>query len=1185
MKAFFGFFVSGTFLSLLGTLALSLLVWFVGPLLGFAGSEPLAPEVRRWWLIGLLCAVWLLYQIVSAIRRRLRNRRLMEQLAAGPEPPPDPVALASAEELQTLRERFGQALATLKQSEGRRGFGGRWVYQLPWYLIIGPPGCGKTTALLNSGLRFPLAERLGQDAIHGIGGTRNCDWWFTEEAVLIDTAGRYTTQDSYQQVDKAAWGNFLELLKKYRPRRPINGVLVAVSLSDLLQQGDAERAAHAQAIRQRVQELCQAFRIAVPVYVLFMKADLIAGFSEFFADLGKEEREQVWGTTFALDDRATPVSPRAAFAAEMTALDERLDQRLLARLEQEREPGKRTLVFSFPRQFGALAEVLEHFLDQTFAPSRFEIHPLVRGVYFTSGTQTGTPIDRILSGFAAGFGLGRQGLLPFKGTGKSFFLTRLLREVVFPESGLAGLDLRLERRRLWRRHGAYAGVAALALLAVLAWFTSYARNQSYIDAVSQRVQEIASRSEALSPGERDPLALLPLLDAARTIPRGYAERRDGVPLTMGFGLYQGDKLGSQAERVYLRILHKALLPRIIQRLEEQIRQSSGDPRYLYDALRVYLMLGSDAHYDAAAVQLWVGGDWQRSLPRATTVEQQRSLREHLAALFERRPTPLPLELDGQLIADARAILGRAPLAERVYDRLQAEGVGRDIPDIGIADAGGDFAKLVFVRRSGRALDQGVPALYTYDGYHRGFAKVTGRIIEAVAADSWVLGPETAVKPGSDAARQLFADVRDRYLRDYVTQWQALLDDLDLVPLRDLQHASEVVRILADPAESPMRRLLVTVARQTELDRAPEPDRILAPAAKAEAAVDDFRQRVERYFGQEHQPAASGEPPEVYVTRRFRWLQDLVRANAQGQAPIDQTLASLGKLQLQLSSVAAAVASGRGQLVAGETAEIQETKSVANRLPAPVKGWVGALAQDSATLAAGGVRAQLNAIWTAEVLPFCREAINDRYPFVSGSRRETTLVDFGRLFAPGGLIDAFFKTHLAPIVDTAAARWRWTDKNIGIPGDVLAQFQRAAAIREAYFLGGGKTPAVEFELQPLRMDARVTQFTLDLGGQILDYRQGPPRGQRMAWPAPAGVDRVRIAFADATGLGPSVTEEGPWAWFRLLERSSVKATSQQERFLVTFSLSGLAADFELRAASVRNPFGLGEVRGFTCPGRL
>ncbi len=270
MKALLRFLGSRWFLTLLGTIALALLIWFIGPLVGVAGMEPLASPRSRYIAVGALFGVWGLVRIGSVVRARLRNRRLMEQLASGPAAAPDPAKIASEEELQVLRERFDAALAALKGSEVRHRLGGRWVYQLPWYLIIGPPGCGKTTALMNSGLRFPLAERLGQDAIQGIGGTRNCDWWFTDEAVLIDTAGRYTTQDSYEQVDSAAWQGFLGLLKKHRPRRPINGVLVAVSLADLMQQSQTERAAHAAAIRQRIQELCKTFGIAIPVYVLFM---------------------------------------------------------------------------------------------------------------------------------------------------------------------------------------------------------------------------------------------------------------------------------------------------------------------------------------------------------------------------------------------------------------------------------------------------------------------------------------------------------------------------------------------------------------------------------------------------------------------------------------------------------------------------------------------------------------------------------------------------------------------------------------------------------------------------------------------------------------------------------------------------------------------------------------------------
>ena len=113
----------------------------------------------------------------------------------------DPSVAASAEEVAALRDKLTTALALLKRASGSRGY----LYEQPWYVIIGPPGAGKTTALLNAGLSFPLAAEMGQSAVAGVGGTRMCDWWFTESAVLIDTAGRYTTQDSDAAVDKAGW--------------------------------------------------------------------------------------------------------------------------------------------------------------------------------------------------------------------------------------------------------------------------------------------------------------------------------------------------------------------------------------------------------------------------------------------------------------------------------------------------------------------------------------------------------------------------------------------------------------------------------------------------------------------------------------------------------------------------------------------------------------------------------------------------------------------------------------------------------------------------------------------------------------------------------------------------------------------------------------------------------------------
>ena len=335
-----------------------------------------------------------------------------------------------AKELETLRVRFREAASELARSGSAAS-----IEALPWYVMIGAPGSGKTTALLNSGLRFPLRSEDGAAPVAGVGGTRNCDWWFTDEAVLLDTAGRYTTQDSDARADAAAWRGFLELLREHRPQAPLNGALVSVNVSDLLLWTKAERARFAGHVRMRLSEMYAVLGARFPVYVLVTKSDLLAGFAEFFGDLGPDGRAQVWGTTFDLGvDPALIAEP---YAKDFAALEARLGAETLARLYEEPDLQRRAAIYRFPQQFHAVGPLLGEFLALAFSTHVNGRPLLLRGVYFTSGTQEGNPIDRVLGTLTRAFGLDRGKTAASGDTGKSFFLTRLLREVVFAEADLA----------------------------------------------------------------------------------------------------------------------------------------------------------------------------------------------------------------------------------------------------------------------------------------------------------------------------------------------------------------------------------------------------------------------------------------------------------------------------------------------------------------------------------------------------------------------------------------------------------------------------------------------------------------------------------------------------------------------------------------------------------------------------
>ncbi|HOL37932.1 MAG TPA: type VI secretion system membrane subunit TssM, partial [Rubrivivax sp.] len=388
-KIFGAIFNRWTLLALLLLAALAV-VWIIGPLVAVGTWRPLDTVASRWVCTGVLLGLVGALRIARAVKARLGNRKVVDRLAAAP-----PMAAESAEsaDLATVRQRFADALATLRNARfgAERGgararalrnrLGGRYLYQLPWYLIVGAPGSGKTTALQNSGLQFPLAATHGERAIRGVGGTRLCDWWFTDRAVLIDTAGRFTTQDSDAAADKATWNGFLALLKASRPRQPLNGVLVTVSVSDLIGRSAAERARHAQAVRARVQELHEQLRIRFPIYLLVTKCDLLAGFADMFGTLDKDQRATPWGFTFALEAAAGARAAAERLGPEFDALLERLDQGLVERMQAESDVQRRARIYGFPNQFANLVPVLTEFTQQVFAPSPFEADPISLNLY------------------------------------------------------------------------------------------------------------------------------------------------------------------------------------------------------------------------------------------------------------------------------------------------------------------------------------------------------------------------------------------------------------------------------------------------------------------------------------------------------------------------------------------------------------------------------------------------------------------------------------------------------------------------------------------------------------------------------------------------------------------------------------------------------------------------------------
>jgi type VI secretion system protein ImpL len=1101
-----------TLLIIVGLVLLALFIWYGGPLISF-GSEgqyrPFASELVRLILILLV----VLAVIASALVKRFRANKNSDNLMAAVVKQGGGDSKTSAE-AQQLKERFEEAVAALKQK--RRS--GHTLYELPWYVIIGAPGSGKTTALVNSGLKFPVEQRSGKAALRGVGGTRNCDWWFTDDAVLIDTAGRYTTQDSDATADSAAWSEFLGLLRKYRGRRPINGVILTISAQDLMVQSTSARETHVDAARRRLDELNRELRMRLPVYLMVTKCDLVAGFTEYFDDQAQQGRAQIWGVTFPYDDT---VNGRAAqgFAGEFDGLIARLNERLMPRLEEERDVRRRAKVFGFPQQMAALREPLSEFVSDVFSSTRFDKQLLLRGVYFTSGTQEGTPIDRLLGALSRQFAMA-ESAISAGGRGKAYFIERLLMDVVFAESGLAGVNRRVELQKAALQLAAYVAMLLIGVIGIIGLTISYRKNLSYLEKVGTKVSALPSaRSDSASLEGQ-----LPRLNAIREV-SDVANLSD-PPWSMGWGLFQGDAVGTAARDAYARALNGAFLPQVNARFKQRLSTYAAEPEKLYEYFKGYLILGAPKRLDPEYKQLRALAELEWDASYGSAPDTRQSVAKHFSALLDSgkigEHTP-----DATVVQQTRNTLLQASKAGLVYRYLRINNAANDAARALRLDVeAGAGAERVLRRKSGVSLSAPLPSLYTKDVFNEIVTSEMNKLVAQFAQEQWVWGKDA---PSMLNLVTLRSEVLDVYEKDYIAFWDRIVQEIEPVPLGGLSNARETVAIIAGPT-SPLRGMYKAIDKHTYL--------VGPETAAAKDAASGVTDRLKNIFGNSAPSVAiATTKPGTQVTMHFAEIHRLV-AGEPGAAPIDGPLRTMQQLQQKMAPFGDKA--GESAPDSNSIREIGEITSSLKRdaasLPQSLGAAVTTIANSSLSAVRGSGATTVSNNYAQAVLSECRLLVNGRYPFVKDSSTDILLADFEHLFGPNGVYDMFFKSDLQSRVNTKGSPWTWLTDSSGAPvgsGIPLAKFEAAERIRQNFFPAGSQKAEVHFNVTPDHLDGQAGKVALEINGQRIQYQFGPQVPTTVTWPGTKpGLATVTFERPDGQ---PNLAFDGPWAWFRLNRR--------------------------------------------------
>ena len=1180
----------------------------------FLGPNTL--KMLAFWIgIGLLAL--LLVLIGLWIAHHMRARRQSEQLGDALLKPSTTPGQSSARnaDVEALHERLRDAVKTIKTSRLGQTRGTEALYELPWYMIIGNPAAGKSTAIVNSGLRFPFADSHGS-IVQGIGGTRNCDWYFTTEGILLDTAGRYSVHDE----NRSEWLSFLEMLRKNRPRAPINGIIIAASIAELTGNRPEFAISLAKNLRQRVQELTEWLEVIAPVYVVFTKADLIAGFNDFFRTLDDNERERVWGTTLPFhpeeSNNAADEFDRYFDELSKGVKEMSLSQMALARGNTV-APGLLTL----PLEFSGIKATLRTFITTLFEDNPFQFRPVFRGFYFTSALQETASVHAASDRITQRYGLSKSNEAPpleSVASTNSYFLLDLFRKVIFADKQL--VQQYSSRNRTRTRYAVMLGSALALGLALAGWAWSYTDNKQLVTNVQADLDKVVE----LQKGRVDLQSRLQALQILQDRLQQLDAYRSDHPLMLGLGLYQGDTIENKVRAEYFSGMRQLMLLPVQQNMEAYLAQvvahrdqllptqpgapadaakpaQQGGSTYqaasptnsqdAYNALKAYLMLGDPSHVEQVHLTDQLTRFWREWLDAnrgMMTREDMISSADHLLNYYIAQsdqagwPT---IDNKVSLIDDTRQSLNRVmrgmPAVDRVYAQIKARAATR-FPSISVAAIVGDQGGKSLV---GSYAISGTYSREAWEGYVK--EAIHDAANKELNATDWVL--QSAQQDDltlSGSPEQIEKQLESMYAKDYVTEWKKFMQGVSVAPFGSFDVAVDDMNALGDPQNSPMRKLMDNVYQETSWDN---PSLVNQGLKSAQGGLIGWFKRVILRqqprgvnLNLDNIKGPDGGSLQVGpVGREFAGVARLMVARDNNPPLMQNYFDMLAKLRTRLNAIKNQGDPGPGaralmqKTLASSGSELSDglqlvdeqmldglddsqRKTLRPLLLRPLMQTFNSLVPPTET--------EINKIWTAQVYTPFEKDLAQKYPFDTNGQIQAANSEISVVFGPDGAISKFASDTLGPLVDRrgdALTAKQWADMGITLSPQLMSGFaQWVAPLGQTV---GGADQTV-FQVEPEPGSGGISEYSININGQTLRYRNTPPEWKSFVWNGSDANSNVQISAVTYDGRTVMIQNLTGGDALTQLFRAAKGSRGEDGVYTLTWNQDQIAVTVHLRLVS-------------------
>ncbi|MBA3683665.1 MAG: hypothetical protein H0W72_00230 [Planctomycetes bacterium] len=1118
--------------------------------------------MRRWLPAIILAFVLLLIWVIGDLQRAEISTRAWLSMAAAIVigitwiGPPALRAL-------TDRRRRGGALDAASKA-GRRLIEHQWREAMaalearnltaatlaqPWYLALGPTGVGKTSLIQDGGVGFASLSG-GRPGGSDPKPTATFEWWRNEDALVIDTAGRFVSEPKAMP----EWLTLLRLIRSARRQQPLNGVIACVGIGDLLKKGEAAIAAEAQALRDRLDELTAELGVVLPVYVVFTKCDQLGGFKNFFADINREDKDQVWGYTL-------PWAPGRPFDAAVTCPDEArrlataLQCRRLAALGRCADDDAQRKLFQFPIQFNAAQKWTQDFLATLLKPNHLRESSAARGVYFTScfhpppgsphpttpsgGNSTRAPLASKLpvaidaSVFITGSGLTSTAAVNTRADARiGFFLRNLMARVVIGDRALARPTRRAQAAAKHLRFACLVVVPLLGAMTIVAIVASAVRSMALIEGTRNPAHEVITVERANPNDAPQNLAALDKLgEQLGRLVRGDHHRLG--PVVDGVGT------------LYFRRLRLVLLDACaeqvradLQRLETGAEGGDGAHNRLFELYRAYQMLGGKVASSAPVLEraLYEQRRWFRAVDvggKPTDFQTEVLAKRQLPLLADLLGAHWNLPCDEQLIERVNRLLGETIWIRQGYDDAMRSVQGQ-FPTMRATAliSGADSAVLT----AGHEF----PQAFTQAGWDDAVESALGEKSEALARTLADLG----IRKGRDEINRRLAEL---FAADHDRHWLSLIASSRAAGLHDFRDVPDHILRLTS-ADSPYRSFIKAAWKGLSL-------------RTSGAQLFAFGESTDWV-----------DPCLQAVAELRKDAQKFLAATEAGRRATDPK--HLKELAERFNAASARIGDAIGGIQPAEkrAAVHQGLNSVLHSLFAPLDRELGLEQQ---------------AVWVDRVhRPFTAQHAGS-FPFDSQAVREVALGDFAKMFNP---VSGWVWSSIRPIEDLRAVQV------IGRPALTLstayeAALKRAKDIRDLFFAGNSETVHAPFAVVLMQREG-VEDLNLSFGAQSLGLWDRPDARFQTALKqndAPSAKVSIRVV-TDQWKTREYAKQD--WALLRLLRDGDAKVQANGS-YLFTWPFEGKAAgsNVEFKACLMLEPGGLDRAivgdlfSGFVVPDRI